>query len=137
MKKLLPLVFILISFGAKAQKVDSIYVNLYTDSLKKGTHNYINVDGLMSNGKYLPLDSTRIIFVCDEAAFTGNTLFIPADFKGEKVKIRVKLKADVKMYREFEMYIKQTEDPALKSEAELLAEMKGKKKIKKKEVVKE
>ena len=137
MKRLLPIILVLLSFGGKAQKVDSIYVNLYTDSLKKGTHNYINVDGLLSNGRYLPLDSTSIMFACDEAKFTGNTLFIPADFKGEKVKIRVKLKANEKMYREFDMYIKQKEDPSLKSEAELLAEMKGKKKIKKKEVLKE
>jgi hypothetical protein len=35
----------LFSASAKAQKVESIYVNLYTDSLKKGTYNYINIEG--------------------------------------------------------------------------------------------
>jgi hypothetical protein len=34
----------------KAQKVDSIFFHPYTDSLKKGTYNYINVDGKLSDG---------------------------------------------------------------------------------------
>ena len=44
-----------LSICARAQKVDSIYFNLYTDSLKKQVHNYINVDGKFSNGSWLPL----------------------------------------------------------------------------------
>jgi len=51
LKKYLLCLFLLCSLFAKAQKVENIYVNLYTDSLKKGTFNYINIDGKLSNGK--------------------------------------------------------------------------------------
>ena len=62
MKHFLLIILIAGSFGAKAQKIDSIYVNLYTDSLKKGTYNYINIDGRLQNGRYIPLDSTSLSF---------------------------------------------------------------------------
>lgn len=119
-------IFILI-FGAsklQAQKIEHIYANLYTDSLKKGTHNYINIDGELSNGKYLPLDSTKILFKCSQATFFGNSLYIPADFKEEKVRVTAILKSDTTKYESFDVYIKRMEDPPLKSEKEVLAEMK-------------
>jgi hypothetical protein len=124
--------FFLFSFAAaRAQKIDSIYVNLYTDSLKKGQYNYINVDGLMSNGRYIPLDSSKVYFSCNDAKFYGNTLFIPTDFTSEKVKIKVALKSDEKKYKEFEVYIKNMPDPPLKSESEIMAEIKNKARTKK------
>ncbi len=128
MKRILAAVLLLSSFAAKAQKVESIHVNLYTDSLKKGTYNYINVDGLMSSGRYQPLDSTNIAFSCGQAKFFGNSLFIPADFNEEKVNIRVALKGDDSKYKEFVMYIKKSIDPPLRSESEVLNDMKGKRK---------
>ena len=46
MKKIfLALTLLITASSVNAQKVDSIYFHLYTDSLKKGTYNYINVDG--------------------------------------------------------------------------------------------
>ena len=98
MKKLLIAFFLIGTLGVKAQKVDKIYVNLYTDSLKKGTHNYINVDGEFNNGKYLPLDSTKIQFSCPQAKFFGNNLYIPADFSGEKVLVIVNLRNSIINY---------------------------------------
>ncbi len=128
MKKLLLAFFIIGSLGVKAQKVEKIYVNLYTDSLKKGTHNYINVDGELTNGKYLPLDSTRIKFSCPQAKFIGNSLFIPADFTDEKVTVKVMLKEDNSKFEEFEIYIKKLIDPPLKTQEEIIAEIKNKRK---------
>ena len=49
-------------FLANAQKVDSIFFHLYTDSLKKGTHNYINVDGKLSNSRWHPFTEKEIKF---------------------------------------------------------------------------
>ena len=99
--------FLFFSFAAaKAQTIDSLFINLYTDSLKKGTYNYINVDGLLSNGRYIPQDSTKILFTCAQAKFYGNTIFIPVDFNEEKVKIRAALRTDEKKYRDFEVFIK-------------------------------
>lgn len=114
----------------KATKVDSIYVHLYTDSLKKGTYNYINIDGLLSNGKYLPLDSTQLSFACSHGKFFGNSLWLEPDCKEEKVTIQVMLKKDPALKKEFVMYVKKKEDGPLRTEQEVLEEMKrsGKKK---------
>ena len=112
----------------KAQKIEHIYVNLYTDSLKKGTHNYINVDGELSNGKYLPLDSSRIQFSCTQAKFFGNNLFIPADFNEEKVTVKIMLREDNSKFKEFDIYIKKLIDPPLKTQAEILDDLKNKRK---------
>lgn len=106
MKRFLPFILLLTVTGAKAQQIDSIYVNLYTDSLKKGTYNYINVDGLLSNGRYLPLDSTHIQFSASVGKFFGNTLLIDRNFEGEKVTIKVVLRKKPAVYKEFVMYIK-------------------------------
>lgn len=95
---------------ARAQQPDSIFVHLYTDSLKKGTYNYINIDGLFPNGRYLPLDTTHLIFSSSAGQFFGNNLYIDKDFKDEKVSIRVKLKKST-IVREFDMYVKKAPDP--------------------------
>lgn len=117
----------LCSVFAKAQKVESIYVNLYTDSLKKGTLNYINIDGKLSNGRYLPLDSSHLIFWSSAGKFSGNSLWIDRDFKAEKVDIKVSLRADPAMVKEFTIYVKQLPDPELKSMDEIMNKSKSKK----------
>ncbi len=106
MKYLLLLFFTATSFFVKAQKIDSIYVNLYTDSLKRGTYNYINVDGLLSNGKYLPLDSSHISFTASAGKFSGNSLWVEHGFTAEKITISVVLKTNPALHKEFDMYIK-------------------------------
>lgn len=103
--------------------MDSIYVNLYTDSLKKGTFNYINVDGKLTNGSYLPLDSTHISFASSDGKFTGNNLWIPKDFKKDKVTIKAILLSDTTICKTFTVYIKKMPDPELKTEKQLLEEL--------------
>lgn len=126
MKTFLPLLFALSGSIVKAQKVESIYVNLYTDSLKKGTYNYISIDGKLSNGRYLPLDSTQLVFWASDGRFEGNSLWIDNNFPKEKVAIRVTLKSDPKQVKEFTIYIKQMPDPELKTRDELMKEMQKK-----------
>jgi hypothetical protein len=112
----------------KAQKIDSIYVNLYTDSLKKGTYNYINIDGRLSNGQYLPLDNTDITFTASAGEFKGNSLWIDKDFKPEKVSIKVVLKSNPVLHKEFDIYIKQKpDDEKLKTTEEIINEIKKQK----------
>ncbi len=130
MKPLLLLLFTLAAFTAKSQKIDSIYVNLYTDSLKRGTYNYINVDGLLSNGRYLPLDSTQINFSASAGKFTGNSLWVEHGFAEEKITISVVLKKNPLLRKEFDMYIKQKPDGPLKTEEEILRGLKQQKKKK-------
>jgi hypothetical protein len=127
LKKYLLGLFMLCSFFAKAQKVESIYVNLYTDSLKKGTFNYINIDGKLSNGKYLPLDSTHLVFWASAGKFSGNSLWIDRDFTAKKVDIKVSLRDNPAMVKEFTIYIKQQPDPELKTMDEIMNKTKSKK----------
>ena len=116
----------LCSFFAKAQKVEKIFVNLYTDSLKKGTYNYINIDGQLSNGKYLPLDSTHLIFWASAGKFSGNSLWIDKDFTASKVDIKVSLRNNPALVKEFTIYIKQQPDPELKTMDEIMKKTKSK-----------
>lgn len=126
-RKILPVLFVFISFCANAQKIDSIYVNLYTDSLKKGTYNYINVDGKLSNGNYIPLDSSHLIFWASEGKFSGNSLWIDKDFKYDRVLIKVLLRGNPKLNKEFTIYIKKKPDnEKLATEEELLNEIQNK-----------
>ena len=115
------------SFFAKAQKVEKIYVNLYTDSLKKGTYNYINIDGQLSNGKFLPLDTTHLIFWASAGRFNGNSLWIDKEIADQKVDIKVSLRSDPALVKEFTIYIKQAPDPALKTMDEIMNKSKSKK----------
>jgi len=126
LKQILLLLFTLTTFFAKAQKIDGIYVNLYTDSLKKGTFNYINIDGKLSNGKYLPLDSTHLIFWSSAGKFSGNNLWIDKDIAVEKIDIKVTLRKNPALHKEFSIYIKKKPDPELKTLEELMKETKSK-----------
>ena len=127
LKKYLLFLFILFAQFTKAQQVESIYVNLYTDSLKKGTLNYINIDGKLSNGKYLPLDSTHLIFWSSAGKFSGNSLWIDRDFAAAKVDIRVSLRKNPALVKEFSIYVKQKPDPELKTLDEIMNKSKTKK----------
>jgi hypothetical protein len=111
MKKFLLLISISIATTPLfAQKVDSIYFHLYTDSLKKGQHNYINVDGKLSNGRWMPLTDKEIIFSCAEAKFEGTELVIPIDFKEEKVTVKAVLKSNPAVAIEKTIWIKKKPD---------------------------
>lgn len=111
---------------AKAQKVESIYVNLYTDSLKKGTFNYINIDGKMSNGRFLPLDSHDLTFWSSAGRFEGNNLWIDNDIAVKKVDIKVTMKNNPSVIKEFSIYVKQLPDPELKSVEEVMNKARSK-----------
>ena len=129
MKQFLLIISLMAGNFAKAQKIDSIYVNLYTDSLKKGTYNYINIDGRLSNGRYLPLDNNDLTFTTSAGEFKGNSLWINKDCKENKVSIKVILKSNPLLHKEFEIYIKQLPDnEKLKTKEEILNEMKKSKK---------
>ncbi|MDQ6758154.1 MAG: hypothetical protein M3004_14625 [Bacteroidota bacterium] len=133
LRKLLTGSFFFISSFVTAQKITNISVNLYTDSLKKGTYNYINVDGLLSNGNYIPLDSAQIVFWASEGKFYGNELWIEKNFSKDKILIKVSLKQDANISKEFTMFIKKSPDnEKLKTNEELIKEMNDAKKIKRK-----
>jgi hypothetical protein len=132
MKKILALITILfISLVTTAQKVDSIYFHLYTDSLKKGQNNYINVDGKYSDGRWQPLTAKDIILTCTKAEFAGNDLIIPADFVEEKVTVKAVLKSNPAVSIEKTIWIKKLPDPDfLPTKEDILNQKPKKNKIK-------
>lgn len=112
MKYLLPL-FLLTVFAATAhaQKVESIHFHLYTDSLKKGTHNYINVDGKLSNGRWLPLTAKDIRFTTDYGRFEGNELVLPENTTVAFVTVKAELISDPALRLEQKIWIKTIPNP--------------------------
>lgn len=98
---------------ADAQKIDSIYFHLYTDSLKKGTHNYINVDGKLSDGTWLPLTSKEVEFSSSACNFSGNELIVPANFREEKITVKAVLRSNPSLVIEKTIWIKTMPDPRL------------------------
>ncbi|MEP7230954.1 MAG: hypothetical protein ABI691_11925 [Ginsengibacter sp.] len=128
MKQFLFFFLLTLTSVANAQKIEAIYVNLYTDSLKKGTYNYINIDGKLAGGQYIPLDTSNIIFTSSDGKFSGNSLWIDNNFSKEKVSIKAVLKSDHSLSKEFTMYIKKKpNDEKLKTMDELMQEMDTKK----------
>jgi hypothetical protein len=129
LKKIFTIIFILSFCAAKAQKVDSIYFNLYTDSLKKGVHNYINVDGKLSSGTYKPLMSDEVAFESNFGKWEGNSLIIDRASNIDSVKVTAYLKQQPEIKRAITIYIKKIEvEPPLPSERELLERWQKRKK---------
>ncbi|WP_207492453.1 hypothetical protein [Aridibaculum aurantiacum] len=121
MKQLFIILLVLCSLGTKAQKVDSIFFNLYTDSLKKGVHNYINVDGKLSNGSFFPLTSSEISLSSSYGKWDGNSLIIDSAYKGDSVVITAVLKDRPEVKKHITIFIKKVEPEfILKSEQELM-----------------
>ena len=129
MRKILFICIILFAaLLVKAQKIDSIYFHLYTDSLKKGVHNYINVDGKLSNGKWMPLTSKEILFISSHGVFEGNDLIIPVDFKEEKVTVKAVFRSNNNTWKEITIWIKKLPDPdKLPTQQEVMKEGKSNK----------
>jgi hypothetical protein len=98
------------TFLSKAQKIDSIYFHLYTDSLKKGTHNYINIDAKSSDGKWKPLSAKEIAFTSSYGAFDGNELILPAECTVQKLTIKAVLKSDPSLWKEITVWVKKRPD---------------------------
>jgi hypothetical protein len=111
LKKFILIVSILASSQLFSQKVDSIAFHLYTDSLKKGVHNYINVDGKLSNGNWLPMSAKEISFTSSVGYFDGCNLLIPVNYTGENVVINASLKSNPAIYIKTTIWMKIKPDP--------------------------
>jgi hypothetical protein len=116
--------FVFCGLGSKGQHIESMYINLYTDSLKKRTYNYINADGLLSNGKYIPLDSNHLTFRSTYGKFYGNNLWIDSSAYPGPVEITMTLKKDPSVQKKIILFIKRNEEEKLKTSEVLLDEMK-------------
>lgn len=123
-KKILLLLYLFVAVKIFAQKVESISFNLYTDSLKKSVHNYINVDGKLSNGRYMPLDATHLTFTSNYGIWEGNSLIIDSSYQKDSVVIIATLKQNKAVTQSITIYLKKNNAvPKLKSEQEILNEL--------------
>lgn len=115
-----------------AQKIDSIYFHLYTDSLKKGFYNYINVDGKTSDGKWVPLSSAEVAFIVKDSSlrFDKNDLFVDSAYNAETVTVKAVLKSNPKVWQEVVIYIRKRgfDEPLMTNEEALKEYSKPKKK---------
>jgi len=113
MKKILAfLVILFFSVPVFSQKIESISFHLYTDSLKKGQHNYINIDGKLPDGHWLPLTAKEIQFSASSGEFEGNDLILPSALKEEKIQVKAILKNNPAIWKEITIWIKKLPDPA-------------------------
>ena len=119
------LMILLLAFtNGHTQKVESISFHLYTDSLKKGFYNYINVDGMLSDGNWQPLDSTQVQFSSTAGHFRGNDLFIDSSVKEDHVKVKAVLRKNPSVWKETVIYIrKRGFTEPLKTNYEIIDEM--------------
>lgn len=132
MRRFLLLFIVALSVKASAQKLEGIYFHLYTDSLKKGFYNYINVDGKCADGTWLPLDTTQVQLTANTGRFTGNDLFIDSSYRGETVTVKARLKSNPAVWKEVVIYIrKRGFNEPLKTNDQILDEMRAKNKRKK------
>lgn len=128
-KAILLFLFVVLAKLGNAQKVDSIYFHLYTDSLKKGFFNYINIDGKMSDGTWVPLSTNEVILTAEKDSalkFKRNDLFIDSSYTKETVTVKAVLKENPKIWKEVTIYIrKRGFDEPLQSNQELLDDLKN------------
>ena len=74
----------------------------------------------MPGGRYIPLDSTHLLFWASAGTFKGNSLWIDRNFNGEKIDFKVTLRSNPALFKEFSIYIKKLPDPELKSMDEIM-----------------
>jgi hypothetical protein len=114
-------------FAVRSQMIDSIAFHLYTDSLKKGTHNYINVDGRTDKGRWLPLMSNEISLTSTIGKFEGNDLILPLNETADSVHIIVTLKQNPTIQKEITIWVKKKDDDEiLPSNSEYMNKIKKK-----------
>ena len=100
-----------------------MYVHLYTDSLKKGVYNYINIDGKLANGRFVPLDTADVTFTSSGGTFYGNSLWVEPGFNKTNITIKAVLKSNPAVFKEFTLYIKKKRDDSkLKTVDEIMNE---------------
>lgn len=132
MKNLLILACLLTTGQAVlAQRIVEIKFNLYTDSLIKGFHNYISVDGKLQDGRWYPLTEKEIVFTVSAGVMEGNEILIDSSEAVDSVVVKAALRNQPAVWKQAVIYLrKRGFDTPLKTEEEILAEMQNSRKKK-------
>lgn len=112
MKQLILFLLVAASFPAKAQEPDSIFFNLYTDSLKKGSWNYLNVEGRIAQGKIVPLSARSILLKTSTGKVEEMSVWLDWNTTADSVVVEVWLKSNPALTSKTVIWIKKF-DPQL------------------------
>jgi hypothetical protein len=123
-KPVLLLLFSVLYLFSAGQKIVGIYFNLYTDSLKRGFYNYINVDGKLSDSNWVPLSVEEIILTSNAGKFERNDIFIDSSYKGDSIVVKAVLRTNPSIWKEVTIPIRKLgfTEP-LKTDDEILNEL--------------
>ncbi|RYD97504.1 MAG: hypothetical protein EOP50_05660 [Sphingobacteriales bacterium] len=116
----LSLLCLLGALCGQSQSVARFEFHLYTDSLKRGFFNYINIDAQLSDSSWRPLDSTAVIFSSDAGPFRGNDLFVDSSFRCDSATVRAALRSNPKRFIETVIYIRKRPFGDLPTEEEVI-----------------
>ncbi len=110
-QSLLSATFFLFFHNANSQQIVDIRFNLYADSVKTTIDNYINVEGKLSNGRYIPLTEKEISFSSDYGRWKGNCLLIDKKDNLNAIKITASLKSNPEIQKSTTVYVQKYDDP--------------------------
>lgn len=105
---------LLIAVAVTAQRgpqVRRIYFNLYTDSIKTQLNYYVNVEAEMSNGSYLPMDTSMIAISADQGRMAGNEWIAPKQIGFDRVRFTARLRSDPAVSTDITVFLKRAIDP--------------------------
>lgn len=126
MRSFCTIVLLFTTLKSGAQKVDSIFFNLYTDSLKRGVHNYINVVARLSDGTYRPMNNKQVNLWSNAGTWEGNDLIPEPGSKDAFIFVKVSLKEHPSKTDSTKIYLKTVIDTAgLKRMDEILPKKKN------------
>jgi hypothetical protein len=91
-------------------QVIGIRFNLYTDSIKRNIHYYLNVEGKFSSGKVYPLDTSVLRFAASDGQILGQDLLLPLQDTVKTVTVEAWYKPNSKYYIRTQVPVKQAPD---------------------------
>ncbi|MEZ5016896.1 MAG: hypothetical protein R2800_07575 [Flavipsychrobacter sp.] len=91
--------------------LDDIRFNLYTDSIKPVLNYYLNIEGIFTNGRIFPLDTSLISVSCSAGAMDGFTWLKPETINFDKVTFTAICKYNPAIAQHLTIYIQRATDP--------------------------
>lgn len=89
-----------------------IRFNLYTDSIKPVLNFYVNVEGIFSSGRILPLTENEVVITCSEGIMNGLEWTAPKNTPlPEKIRFTAVYKDRPRIQKTIDVYIKKLKDP--------------------------
>lgn len=88
-----------------------IRYNLFTDSIKPVLNYYVNVEGIFSNGKIYPLDTSFVSIAASEGRMHGFEWILPAERDFDKVTFTATCRYHPYIKKTVTLYMKKNKDP--------------------------